>query len=625
MTARQKQGDTEKAETKKAKTSTAKTKTASTKTAKTEVAKPKTAKAKTAAAKKATPKEAKLSAKRQTPVGKRALRKLARDVLGLEKLRPGQEEAVLSVVSGRDTLLVMPTGAGKSAVYQLAGLALEGPTVVVSPLIALQHDQVARLGALKGVQAAALNSGLSDRERAELFGRLERGELEFLFLAPEQLGVAGTLEHLRAAKPSLFVVDEAHCIAQWGHDFRPEYRQLGAAVTALGHPAVLALTATAAPPVRKEIVSALEMRRAQTLVHGFDRPNLHLAVETFGDEAEKEAALVRSVLAAPKPGLVYAATRKHAEATAAALRAEGVRAAAYHAGLTRDERDEVQRAFLAGDTEAGDTGAGDTEVVAATVAFGMGIDKQNVRFVFHLDVPGSLDAYYQEVGRAGRDGKPAQARLFYRPEDGKLQRFFAGSGGVPGEQLESIARRVAGAKGPLTPTRLQNEVGLSDTKLLTALDRLEEVGALTLGDRGRVRAQEDAPAPEKAAAEAEALGEHFRLAERSRLEMMTGYADARGCRRVFLLAYFGEAYRGPCGNCDACAAGRGEADAGGAAGATADGGPFAPGSRVTHKSFGAGQVVRSEEDKVTVLFDTVGYQTLSLEVVLRGGLLERVG
>ena len=168
-------------------------------------------------------------------------------------------------------------------------------------------------------------------------------------------------------------------------------------------------------------------------------------------KAEKEAALVRSVLAAPKPGLVYTATRKHAEATAAALRAEGVRAAAYHAGLAGDERDEVQRTFLTGDTGAGDTGAGDTEVVAATVAFGMGIDKQNVRFVFHLDVPGSLDAYYQEVGRAGRDSKPAQARLFYRPEDGKLQRFFAGSGGVPGEQLEKVARRVAGAKGPLTP------------------------------------------------------------------------------------------------------------------------------------------------------------------------------
>ena len=620
MTARQKQGDTEKAKTSTAKTKTASTKTAKTRTAKTEAAKPKTVKAKTAAAKKAvakkaTPKKAKTSAKRH-PVGKRALRKLAREVLGLEKLRPGQEEAALSVLSGRDTLLVMPTGAGKSGVYQLAGLALEGPTVVVSPLIALQHDQVTRLGALPGAgaRAAALNSGLNDRERAELFGRLERGELEFLFLAPEQLGVAGTLEHLRAAKPSLFVVDEAHCIAQWGHDFRPEYRQLGAAVTALGHPAVLALTATAAPPVRKEIVQALEMRRARTLVHGFDRPNLHLAVETFADEAEKEAALVRSVLAAPKPGLVYTATRKHAEATAAALRAEGVRAAAYHAGLARDERDEVQRAFL----------AGNTEVVAATVAFGMGIDKADVRFVFHLDVPGSLDAYYQEVGRAGRDGKPAQARLFYRPEDGKLQRFFAGSGGVPGEQLEKVARRVAGAKGPLTPARLQDEVGLSDTKLLTALDRLEEVGALTLDDRGRVRPQEGAPAPAEAAAEAEALGDHFRLAERSRLEMMTGYAAARGCRRVFLLAYFGEAYRGPCGNCDACEAGRGEADTGGSAGATADGGPFAPGSRVTHKSFGAGQVVRSEEDKVTILFDTVGYQTLSLGVVLRGGLLEAV-
>ena len=553
-------------------------------------------------------------------VGKAAVQSLAHDVLGLEQLRLQQEEAVLSVLAGHDTLVVMPTGAGKSAIYQLAALALEGPTVVVSPLIALQYDQVERLEGLDQQtqkvhsEAAALNSSLSKKGRFELLKALANGKLEFLFLAPEQLGTDGTLAHLREAKPSLFVVDEAHCVAEWGHDFRPEYRQLKATIEALDHPTVLALTATAAPPVRKEITKSLGMQDAQMIVGGFDRPNLELVVEAFVEEDEKRTALIKAVIAAEKPGIVYTATRKHAEEVAEALKARGVNVAPYHAGLSKKEREAAQNAF----TED------ELEVVVATIAFGMGINKPNVRFVFHLDISGSVDAYYQEIGRAGRDGEKAQVKLFYRPEDLKLQRFFAGGSGVAADQLGAVAQHVDKTKKPLVPMKLKDEVGLSDTKLLTALNRLEEVGALELTPEGEVVPNKAAPGPTEAAEAAVRAQEHFKMYERSRLEMIEGYAETTECRREYLLNYFGEPFSGPCGNCDICLAESDKTQAGGER-ANEQVKPFPTGSRVAHRSFGEGQVMRYEDAKVTVLFDEVGYQTLSLEIVVGGGLLEPVG
>ncbi len=248
---------------------------------------------------------------------------VARDTFGYESLHPGQVEAIESVLAGCDTLAVMPTGAGKSAIYQIAALLSPGPAVIVSPLIALQRDQLAAIQQEDIGEAAVVNSAERASERREAWVELDEHRLTYLFLAPEQFSNEETLAHVRAAQPSLLVVDEAHCISEWGHDFRPDYLKLGAVVEALGHPAALALTATASPPVRAEIVERLHMREPRLIVQGFNRPNIWLGVERFEDEHGKRHALPDRVEAAEKPGIVYAATHKHAEELAAALGARG--------------------------------------------------------------------------------------------------------------------------------------------------------------------------------------------------------------------------------------------------------------------------------------------------------------
>jgi ATP-dependent DNA helicase RecQ len=359
--------------------------------------------------------------------------------LGYEQLRPGQEEAITAVLRGHDTLTVMPTGSGKSAIYQIAGSLIPGVTIVVSPLIALQRDQVEAISGMDAGGAALVNSALPAAERAEALDEFVEGAAEFLFLAPEQFANEETYARVQASKPSLFVVDEAHCISEWGHDFRPEYLRLGSVIEALAHPRVLALTATASPPVRQEIVERLGMREPTIVVRGFDRPNIRLAVEGFADEENKRQALIARVVDAPKPGIVYVATRKHSEKLAVALVGQGVNAVAYHAGMSAAERSRVQEAFM---SDAAD-------VIVATTAFGMGVDKLDVRFVYHLDVAESVDAYYQEIGRAGRDGDPAETILFYRPEDLNLRRFLAGSGQVDADQMTRVAEAVQDATGPV--------------------------------------------------------------------------------------------------------------------------------------------------------------------------------
>ncbi|MBC8122265.1 MAG: ATP-dependent DNA helicase RecQ, partial [Gemmatimonadaceae bacterium] len=450
------------------------------------------------------------------------IQQLASELFEYEQLRPGQLEAIESVLAGRDTLAVMPTGSGKSAIYQLAALLIDGPTLVISPLIALQRDQVAAIAERPLPAAALVNSTLNTGEREEALAEYASGELEFLFLAPEQFGNEETLEHLRSLKPSLFVVDEAHCVSEWGHDFRPDYLKLGQVIEALGHPAVLALTATAAPPVREEIVSRLGMREASQIVRGFDRPNLWLGVETFQDQAEKQAAFLAAVGRAQKPGIVYAATRRCTEELADALNAQGTPAAAYHAGLSAHERAERQTAFM---DDA-------TQVIVATTAFGMGIDKPNVRFVYHYDISGSLDSYYQEIGRAGRDGERAEAVLFYCPQDLGVRRYFAGSGSLTADEIEPVAEWIGESEAPVALEALQSALELSQSKLTHALDRLEEVGAIEVLDDGAIVA---APIDPVEAAEAAARAqEHRRQYERSRLEMMCGYAEVRDCRREYL-------------------------------------------------------------------------------------------
>jgi ATP-dependent DNA helicase RecQ len=541
--------------------------------------------------------------KKRSPDVPKAVGRIARAKLGYEQLRPGQEEAIAAVLAGHDTLAVMPTGSGKSAIYQIAGAIIPGVTVVVSPLIALQQDQVEAIAEMDAGGAALLNSALLAAEREEALDEFAQGATEFLFLAPEQFANEETFARVQASEPSLFVVDEAHCISEWGHDFRPEYLRLGAVIETLAHPRVVALTATASPPVRREIVERLGMREPRIVVRGFDRPNIRLAVEGFAEEEDKREALIARVVDAPKPGIVYAATRKHAEELAAALVEQGVNGVAYHAGMAAGERTCIQEAFM----------SDVVDVIVATTAFGLGVDKLNVRFVYHLDVSESVDAYYQEIGRAGRDCEPAEAILFYRPEDLNLRRFLAGSGQVDAEQMTRVAEAVRDATEPMQVEEIGDETDLSQTKVMIALNRLEEVGAVDMMPSGTVVATVYGDAADAAEEAAEAQ-ENLRKFARSRIEMMRGYSDMTNCRREYILNYFGEAYTPPCDNCDNCLAGLSGAKPPSTQ-------PFPIDSQVVHQAWGPGLVMRYAGDTMVVLFDSVGYRTLAVDVVMERGLL----
>ncbi len=537
----------------------------------------------------------------------RVVRRVARETFGYDKLRPGQETAIRAVLEGRDTLAVMPTGSGKSAIYQIAGVQIPGPTVVVSPLIALQRDQFEALDEQDVGGVALVNSTLKQSERRETFENLLEGELEFLLLAPEQLSNPEVLEQVKGSKPSLFVVDEAHCVSEWGHDFRPDYLRLGAVIEELGHPTILALTATASPPVREEIMVRLGMQNPKVVVQGFDRPNIWLEVERFDEELTKKRAFLDRIADVEKPGIVYTATRQHSEEIAQDLQNKGIRALSYHAGMKAPEREQVQADFM----------NDEVEVIVATTAFGMGIDKANVRFVFHYDISDSVDSYYQEIGRAGRDGEPAQAVLFYRPEDLGIRRFFASSGQIDIDHLQQVASAVLHHEGPVTLHDLREETDLSQSKLTTALSRLEEVGVVEVSPGGEVKTGERTEAVPEAMLEAASAQENHHNFDRSRIEMMRGYAELRDCRRRYLLNYFGEEIDGPCDNCDNCKAG--------ITVETTEGDAIFPlNSRVEHNVWGEGLVMRYEGDKIVVLFDKVGYKTLAVGLVQEKGLLKAV-
>lgn len=485
-----------------------------------------------------------------------------------------------------------------------------GPAVVVSPLIALQEDQLdGLLEDLGGEAAVAINSGRSDSDVDAAWEAAERGDAAFIFLAPEQLAKAETVERLAGLNVSLFVVDEAHCVSSWGHDFRPDYLRLGEVRQNLGNPPVAALTATASPPVRDEIQQRLKMKDPLVLVHGFDRPNIRLEVVRHLQDSDKRRSVLDQVANLKGPGLLYAATRKDTETYAAELAGRGLRAEAYHAGRKQGERDRVHEQFL--DDEL--------DVVVATTAFGMGIDKPNVRFVIHADIPESLDSYYQEIGRSGRDGEPAVAVLHYRPEDLGLRKFF-GTHAPDEESLLAVLRVLRAADGPLTQKALAEQTGLSARRLTGLLNELLETRAVKAGRRG-IRLDAGAELP-KVVEHAVELAEARQRVDRSRIEMMRGYAETDGCRRQFLLGYFGEALPEPCGNCDTCTDGSAyEEDYDDAAAAAAGGEPFPLQAAVVHKKWGPGLVMRHEEDTITVLFEQEGYKTLSRQAVTEGKLL----
>jgi ATP-dependent DNA helicase RecQ len=458
---------------------------------------------------------------------------IASEKLGFESLRPGQEEAVRAVAAGSDVLVVQPTGSGKSAIYQIAGLLIDGSTLVVSPLIALQKDQVDSIQDQNSADAVAVNSAQTESENRRRLERVQRGNIEYILLSPEQLGKPETLENLKTAGISLFVVDEAHCISEWGHDFRPDYLRLGHVIEELGHPRVLALTATATPRVRREIVERLRMRRPKMFVGGFDRPNICLRVDRFKTRGEKFEALVHRVRWADKPGIVYVGTRKAAEEIMAALEAGQVNALFYHGGMKAAERHDVQERFM----------SGEADVIVATNAFGMGVDKPDIRFVYHFDAPESIESYYQEVGRAGRDGERAEAALFFRKEDIGAQSFKTGEGKIEEETLRQLAERVNQEDAPSDPAALADEVGLSRRKTVSALQRLEDAGEADPGERARTAVE----------------GQELRReAKRDRLEQMRSYAETNGCRREMLLRHLGDEFDGPCGACDNCQAAAGD-------------------------------------------------------------------
>jgi ATP-dependent DNA helicase RecQ len=531
------------------------------------------------------------------PVEER-IRELAHDRLGLSRLRPGQLRAAAAAVEGRDVLAVLPTGGGKSAIYELAGLLRPGPTIVVSPLIALQDDQLAHLRAAS-LDAIVLNSHQSPREHTASLAA-SSGPDTFVFLSPEQLANRETLDVLRRAGPGLFAVDEAHLISQWGHDFRPDYMRLSAQAEFLQVPVRVALTATAAQPVRDEIVRRLGLREPEVVVGDFDRPQIELSARRLRTVEDKHGELVASAAELEGPGIVYAATHAAAEAAQNVLGAAGHSVALYHAGLTPNARRAAMTAFL----------DGSVRIVAATVAFGMGIDKPDVRWVLHLDPPPSLDAYYQELGRAGRDGEPALARLFYRPEDLGRRRFFA-SGKLERDVLDRVARAVRRRRA-IPADELREQLGLSRSKLTNVVHRLEDAGLVEVSGEGELQGRPgDLDEGLDRAVRAEEDREHF---DRSRVEMMRAYAEHDGCRRAFLLGYFGEAFEPPCGNCDG--------DAGSGDPAPREAAGFVVGDRVRHGEWGAGTVQRVEDEQLTVVFDTVGYKALLAADVAERGLLE---
>jgi ATP-dependent DNA helicase RecQ len=552
------------------------------------------------------------AARRKRPT-EAQIRDVARDRFGWDHLRPGQLDAVQALLDGHDALVVMPTGAGKSAVYQVAGVLLDGPTVVVSPLIALQRDQLASLAGRDAPDAVAVNSAQASSDTAEAWEAMVAGDAEFLFLSPEQLAKDDVVERLAQAGPSLLAVDEAHCVSAWGHDFRPDYLRIRDVLERLGNPRVVALTATASPPVREEVIERLRLRDVRQVVRGFDRPNLRLEVVRTADADATQELLVDRVTAQPMPGIVYAATRKSTERYADALRERGLAARAYHAGLKAAERHQVHEMFL----------AGDLDVVVATTAFGMGIDKPDVRFVVHAQVSDSIDSYYQEIGRAGRDGEPALALLLYRPEDLGLRSFFA-SGGADDEVIRKVAaavrRHSSDEHRPVPASQLQAELDVAHSTLTRAVNLLEQAERVTVTGEGALEYTDTDVPPDTAVDQAVEVAESHRRLERSRVEMMRGYAETTGCRRQFLLGYFGEELDEPCGRCDTCASGsatevaRELADAEQQDAAT-DKERHGQGDRVVHREWGPGVVMHRESDRVTVLFEQVGYKTLAHEVL----------
>ena len=437
-----------------------------------------------------------------------------------------------AVVDGQDVLLIMPTGAGKSLCYQLPGLARGGTTLVISPLIALMEDQVSKLQAL-GLRAERVHSG-RDRGASRAVGQAYlEGRLDFLFIAPERLRVPGFADMLARRTPALVAVDEAHCISEWGHDFRPDYRLLGERLPALRPAPVVALTATATPRVQADIAEQLGLSAPRRFIHGFRRTNIAIEASAVKPGEDRTDVALR-VLRAPerRPAIVYAPTRKGAEELAMALAADGRAAAAYHAGMAAPRRERVQTAFL----------GGELDVVVATIAFGMGIDKADVRTVLHAAMPSTVEGYYQEIGRAGRDGKASRAVLLYSWADRRTHEYFLERDYPEPEVLERLFRSLSAE--PRAIVELPRRARLSPEEVESALDKLWiHGGAVMEGDTAWLGRAGWRPSYVR-------QREH----KKEQLDEVLRFAESHGCRMLHLLRHFGdeEDRTRPCGGCDAC-------------------------------------------------------------------------
>jgi len=460
-------------------------------------------------------------------------------LFGFPAFRPGQREACVAALAGRDVLVVMPTGSGKSLCYQLPALLREDVTVVVSPLVALMQDQVEALAARGlGEQVALVNAQQDRSANAETMRRAAAGELRLLYVAPERFAAPGFLERMADVRVGLFVVDEAHCVSQWGHDFRPDYFRLADAARMLGAEALVASTATATPRVAQDVAQRLGLRDPLRVATGFDRPNIAFAVAR--PVPGEKRALVAEALREPDalPAIVYAGTRAGSEELAAELGAAlGVEAAAYHAGLDRDRRAGVQRRFL----------ADEVQVICATNAFGMGVDKPNVRTVVHASVPASLEAYYQEAGRAGRDGRPARALLLAENRDKALHVHFIKRDeideGLPGWLADRLWAAADGdGRYSVDAAELVGGLGGDGDRLRALLGHLTRARVISPSPSApdRVAGTALAPYDRRAAALCRSSVEEGARARWRQYREIWSYVEQESCRREAILRHFGD-------------------------------------------------------------------------------------